>query len=182
MERAPGRFIPLLLSWFLSMNAKFVSAAAKAAASSSAPSVLASSSGGAIIAAANMLLTDLARGAAIDARALRAAMVASFRGSDADGAWDWKAAYEACEAAEILFLRKFGPAMRGRAASPARFLAMLAKLAALVPSDAWRSEASQALQQLSTPIALGFIASSAAAASLDGRRRSGFLDPPAQVA
>jgi protein strawberry notch len=161
MERAPGRFIPLLLSRSLSMNAKFVSAAALAAASSSAPSAQASSRGGATIAAANRLLTDLARGATIDARALRAAMVASFGGSDADGAWDWKAACEACEAAEILFLRKFGPAMRARAASPARFLAMLAKLVALVPSDTWRSEESQA--QLSTPIALGFIASSAAA-------------------
>jgi predicted RNA methylase len=40
---------------------------------------------------------------------------------------------------------------------------MLAKLAALVPSDTWRFEESQALQQFSTPIALGFIASSAAA-------------------
>src|SRR5262249_14940259 len=109
------------------MNAKFVSAAATADASSSAPSVHGSSGGGAILAAAEMLLIDLARGAAIDARALRAAMIASFGASDAEGAWDWKAAYEACEAAQILFLRKFRSAMHEHATSPASFLAMLTK-------------------------------------------------------
>jgi N12 class adenine-specific DNA methylase/predicted RNA methylase len=141
------------------MNAKFVSAAA----SSAVPS----NSADALIAAADQLLTDLARGVAIDARALRAAMIASFGASDAEGAWDWKAAYEACEAAQVLFLRKFGRAMRERAASPARFLAMLTKLAALLPSHTRRSEESQALQQFSTPIALGFVASSAAAITAD---------------
>jgi hypothetical protein len=38
--------------------------------------------------------------------------------SDAEGAWDWKTAYDACEAAQVLFLRRFGPAMRARAGSP----------------------------------------------------------------
>src|SRR5262252_2470812 len=90
-------------------------------------------------------------------------MVASFRASDAEGAWDWKTAYDACEAAQILFLRKFGPAMRERAASPSRFLAMLTKLAALLPSHTRRSEESQALPQFSTPIGLGFVATAAAA-------------------
>ena len=31
-----------------------------------------------------------------------------------DGAWDWKTAYDACEVATVLFLRKFGPAMRAQ--------------------------------------------------------------------
>src|SRR3546814_1955180 len=61
--------------------------------------------GQAILAAANLILPDLERGRAIDARALRAAMETAFHGSDADGAWDWKTAYDACEAAQILFLR-----------------------------------------------------------------------------
>jgi predicted RNA methylase len=42
-------------------------------------------------------------------------------------------------------------------------LAMLAKIAALLPSHTRRSEESQALQQFSTPIPLGFVASAAAA-------------------
>jgi predicted RNA methylase len=159
----PGQFVRPLLSRFFSMNAKFVSAAAMVAARSAAPSSRPPHSADAFVAAANLLLNDLARGVAIDAQALRAAMIASFGASDAEDAWDWKAAYEACEAAQILFLRKFGPAMRERAASPARFLAMLAKLAALVPSHTRRSEESQALQQFSIPIALGFVASTAAA-------------------
>src|SRR5713101_1980382 len=145
------------------MNSKFVSAAAIAAASSVAPAVQSSNAADALIAAANRLLTDLERSVAIDARALRTAMIASFGASDAEGAWDWKTAYEACEAAQILFLRKFGPAMSERAASPSRFLAMLTKLTALLPSHTRRSEESQALQQFSTPIALGFVAGTAAA-------------------
>src|SRR3546814_2402104 len=64
--------------------------------------------GQAILAAANLILPDLERGRAIDARALRATMETAFHGSDADGAWDWKTAYDACEAAQILFLRKYG--------------------------------------------------------------------------
>ena len=55
-------------------------------------------------------------------RALRAAMEAAFGGSDAEGAWNWKLAYDACEAATVLFLRKFGPAMRARAGTPAALL------------------------------------------------------------
>jgi predicted RNA methylase len=144
------------------MNANFISAAAMAAAASAAPAADTLHGADALIGAAKLLLTNLERGVAIDARALRSAMIASFGASDAEGAWDWKTAYEACEAAQILFLRRFGPAMRERAASPSRFLAMLTKLTALVPSHTRRSEESQALQQFSTPIGLGFVAGAAA--------------------
>ena len=71
-----------------------------------------------LIRAARLLLPHLERGQAIDARTLRAAMEAAFAGSDADGAWTWKSAYDACEAAQVLFLRKFGPAIRARARCP----------------------------------------------------------------
>jgi predicted RNA methylase len=146
------------------MNSMFVSAAATAAARSAAHALSSSDGGVALVAAAaRLLLADLERGQEIDARALRAAMTAAFRGSDAEGAWSWKTAYDACEAAQILFLRKFGPAMRERAASPSAFLAMLAKVAALVPSQTRRSEESEALQQFSTPIGLGLAACAAAA-------------------
>ena len=144
------------------MNSNFVTAAI-AAAPSATPAILQSDAGLALAAAARLLLADLERGQAIDAHALRTAMVAAFNGSDAEGAWTWKTAYDACEAAQILFLRKFGPAMRERAASRSALLTMLAKLAALVPSHTRRSEESQALQQFSTPIGLGFVASTAAA-------------------
>jgi predicted RNA methylase len=105
----------------------------------------------------------LAQGCALDARTLRAAMEKAFGGSDAEGIWNWKLAYDAAEAATVLFLRKFGPAMHARAGSPAALLAMFAKLADLLPSQTRRSEESQALQQFSTPIPLGLAAAFAAA-------------------
>jgi predicted RNA methylase len=145
------------------MNSMLISAAALAAAPSLAPAVSRSDAGVALLAAAKLLLGDLERGQAIDAHALRAAMTAVFGATDAEGAWTWKTAYDACEAAQVLFLRKFGPAMRERAASPSAFLVMLAKMAALLPSHTRRSEESQALQQFSTPIGLGFVACAAAA-------------------
>src|SRR5258707_14407802 len=78
------------------MSSNFVSAAAIATASSVARTFQPSNSAEALFGAANLLLTDLERGVAIDARALRAAMIASFGASDADGAWDWKTAYYYC--------------------------------------------------------------------------------------
>ena len=113
--------------------------------------------------AARIILPHLERGQRVDAPTLRESMVSAFGGSDADGAWDWKTAYDACEAATVLFLRKFGPAMLARAASPAAMLPMLAKIAGLLPTHTRRTEESQALQQFSTPIALGLAASAAAA-------------------
>ncbi len=145
------------------MNYMPLPAAAFAAASVAAPAPSSPCAGAALLAAAGLLLADLEHGRAIDARALRTAMIAAFGGSDAEGVWDWKTAYDSCEAAQILFLRKFGSAMRGRAASPSAFLPMLAKVAGLLPTHTRRSEESQALQQFSTPIGLGFVASVAAA-------------------
>ncbi|ABD89105.1 strawberry notch-like NTP hydrolase domain-containing protein [Rhodopseudomonas palustris] len=116
-----------------------------------------------IVAAAGLIVAQLERGRRIDAAGLRAAMETAFAGSDADGAWDWKSAYDACEAATVLFLRKFGPAMRARAASSDAMLPMLAKIARLLPTHTRRSEESQALQQFSSPIGLGLAASTAAA-------------------
>ena len=117
----------------------------------------------AIAEAARLLLPHLERGCRINAAVLRAAIERSFGGSDAEGTWDWKTAYDSCEAATVLFLRKFGPAMLGRAASPAAMLPMLAKIGGLLPTHTRRSEESQALQQFSTPITLGLAASTAAA-------------------
>jgi predicted RNA methylase len=117
----------------------------------------------ALLVAAKMLLAELELGRAIDPQALRTAMTAAIGGSDAEGVWDWKTAYDACEAVQVLFLRKYGPAMRARAGSCAALLGMLAKIAALVPSHTHRSEESQALQQFSTPITLGLAACGAAA-------------------
>src|SRR5215831_6331847 len=131
------------------------------AASAAAPSLAPAS---ALIAqAVRLLLPDLERGRRIDAAILRTAMETAFGASDATGAWDWKTAYDACEAATVLFLRKFGPAIRAKAISPAAMLPMLARIAGLLPTHTRRSEESQTLQQFSTPIPLGLAACTAAA-------------------
>ncbi len=116
----------------------------------------------AIYAAAELLLTDLARGHRITSDVLRRAMQTATGGSDAEGIWSWRDAYDACEVAQVLFLRKFGPAMRRHGTTPRAFLGMLERVTSLFPTQTRRSEESQALQQFSTPIDLGFVAATAA--------------------
>ena len=123
----------------------------------------ASSDSAAVHAAALLILPHLERGARVDAVALRDAMEAAFGGSDATGLWDWKTAYEACEVATILFLRKYGKALFRKAGSPVAALPLLGKIAGLLPTHTRRSQESQALQQFSTPIPLGLVAATAAA-------------------
>ena len=115
-----------------------------------------------ILAAAEELLPHLERGRRIDSTVLRGAMETAFGASDASGLWDWKDAYEACEVATVLFLRRFGSALLRKAAAPEVRLAALSKIAALLPSHTRRSEESQALQQFSTPLPLGLAAVTAA--------------------
>ncbi len=115
-----------------------------------------------ILKAAERILTGLERGVLIEARVLRQAMQEAFGGSDAEGFWTWKAAYEACEAAQVLFLRKYGRAMREKAGSPAGQLAMLSRIAGLLPTHTRRTQESEAFQQFSTPMPLAYAASIAA--------------------
>ncbi len=121
----------------------------------------------AILAAANLLLPHLERGQRVDAAVLRSAMETAFGRSDATGAWDWKLAYEACEVATVLFLRKYGNALFRKAASPASRLDLLVKIAGLLPTQTRRSEESQSFQQFSTPLPLGLAALTAATITPD---------------
>ncbi len=135
---------------------------ATVAAEAAAPLPAAASSAAAILAAAERLLPHLEQGRRIHAAMLRAAMEAAFGASDATGAWDWKTAYEACEVATVLFLRKFGRTLLRKAGSPAAALPMLEKIAGLMPTHTRRSAESQAFQQFSTPVPLGLAVTAAA--------------------
>ena len=109
-----------------------------------------------IIDAAAILVSSLAKGEALDARLLRTAMEQVTGASDADGAWCWKDAYEASEAACVLFLRRYGRALLAKAFGDAPKLASLLKrIEDLLPSHTKRSEDSIRLQQFSTPIGIG---------------------------
>ena len=139
----------------------------RAAAPHSEPVESAAPSAAAIIAAATLLLATIERGHSIDARILRTAMETAFGGSDADGHWDWKTAYDACEVTQILFLRKFGAGLTKRFDTPAALLAMVDKISLLFPTHTRRSENSQNFQQFSTPVGLGLVAAVAAGITSD---------------
>ena len=123
------------------------------------------SAGDALFAAAHNLLPVLEAGQPLDAATLRDAMTEAFGGSDAEGAWVWKDAYEAAEAAVVLFIQRYGRGMRRNAGAggPRRMLSMLEAVAALEPSHTRRSEEQVRLQQFSTPLPLAYAALQAAA-------------------
>ena len=123
--------------------------------------------GDALFAAAHALLPVLEAGQPLDAAILRDAMTGAFGASDANGAWVWKDAYEAVEAAVVIFMQRYGRGMRrtcGAASDgPRRMLAMLEAVAALEPSHTRRSEEQVRFQQFSTPLPLAYAALQAAA-------------------
>jgi predicted RNA methylase len=128
---------------------------------SASPRLDTKTGGEALINAAEQIVSRLEHGKAVTSGDLRQIMTEALGGSDAEGLWLWKDAYEATEAAQVLFLRKFRSIV-SRGQSPRSTLAMLTKLANLVPTHSRRSEESQALQQFSTPISLAYVASRAA--------------------
>ncbi|WP_324828853.1 strawberry notch family protein [Qipengyuania zhejiangensis] len=115
-----------------------------------------------IIAAAQDLLGHLAAGRRIDAPAIRTAMQSAFGASDASGAWDWKTAYEAIEVAQLLFLRRYGPAIHAKTDDPFERLKLVERIARLAPSQTRRSEEMVQYQQFSTPLGLAWVAGFAA--------------------
>ncbi|MEA3539242.1 MAG: strawberry notch family protein [Pseudomonadota bacterium] len=125
------------------------------------PASIFANSAQALFDAAHLLLPHLEAGRAIDSQLLRSTMEDAFDGSDAEGAWDWKSAYDACEGAQVLFLGNYGNAIFRKATSPHARLAMLSRLSALLPTHTRRSESGQALQQFSTPLGLAFVAACA---------------------
>ncbi|RTM10101.1 MAG: methylase [Hyphomicrobiales bacterium] len=135
---------------------------ARTAASLAAPAQDAVNNAQAIYQAAMRLLPFLEQGEPVTTPALRTAMTTSFGGSDAQGFWVWKDAYEALEVAQVLFLRRFGPAILSRSSTPQAMLAMMTRIAELLPTHTRRSDESQAMQQFSTPLPLAFVTAHAA--------------------
>lgn len=115
-----------------------------------------------LITAGETLLKSLSEGRFLSPDIIRAALTSAFGGSDAEGRWVWKDAYEAIEVAEVMFLRKYLPSLRRGGRTPEEIIPLLKKIAALLPTHTRRSEESVALQQFSTPMDLAFLASVAA--------------------
>ena len=118
-----------------------------------------------IIAVAHDLLGHFAAGRRIDAPAIRTAMQSAFGASDASGAWDWKTAYEVVEIAQLLFMRRYGPAIHAKTSDPFERLKLVERIARLAPTQTRRSEEMQTYQQFSTPLGLAWVAGFAASFS-----------------
>jgi predicted RNA methylase len=81
-------------------------------------------------------------------------------GTDANGHWQWKDAYEALEIGLVLYLRKHGKERLSGDRHQA--LQWLSELQAKLPTHTRRSEDSYLYQQFSTPLAMGYAVSRAA--------------------
>ena len=110
----------------------------------------------AIYAASTAILAQLIRGQAFDRHFLSEHMINAFGATDAQGAWQWKDAYEAVEVAMVRFIQQFSPALSKMPAE--RQMAMLEKLHGFCPTHTRRSDESQAMQQFSTPLTIGLAA------------------------
>lgn len=89
----------------------------------------------AILLTADLLLPSLEGGRVINRKDHRAALVQTFGGTGAEGGfWVWKQALDACEASQLLFLRTFEPTIVSRSGSAGSALAMIMKVAKLVPT------------------------------------------------
>jgi predicted RNA methylase len=87
-------------------------------------------------------------------------MCEAFGGTDAEGAWQWKDAYEAVEVALVRFVQQYSPALAKMPLK--RQLLMLERLHGFCPTHTRRSDESQAMQQFSTPMTIGISATLAA--------------------
>ena len=111
-----------------------------------------------ILAAARALAAHLARSRPLDRRLVAAVMTTAFGASDAEGAWAWRDAYDAIEAATVLQIRRLAPQVSRLEDAPAEIAALLAAVSALGLTQTRRSEAQVALDQFSTPPQLGALA------------------------
>jgi hypothetical protein len=117
--------------------------------------------GEALVAAARALSTSLPMDMAVTKPRIKSAMIKAFGGSDAEGAWSWRDAWNACEVAMSMHLLRFGPVLGLERKSPSAALADLEALQALFPTHTVRSEEQMALQQFSTPAAYAYLTTAA---------------------
>uniref|UniRef100_B0T9F1 Putative methylase/helicase n=1 Tax=Caulobacter sp. (strain K31) TaxID=366602 RepID=B0T9F1_CAUSK len=111
-----------------------------------------------LLAAARALAPQLNRSRALDRKLIASVMTTSFGGSDAEGAWNWRDAYDAVEAALVLQIRRLAPQVSRLEDAPAEICALLSALSDLTPTQSRRDETQVALDQFSTPPQLGALA------------------------
>jgi hypothetical protein len=115
-----------------------------------------------LLAAARALAAHLGRARSLDRRLVSSTLTTCCGGSDAEGVWSWRDAYEAVEAALVLQIRRLGAQIGRLEDGPAEIVQLLESLSALTPTQSVRSEEQVTLDQFSTPPALAAVAVAAA--------------------
>ena len=103
------------------------------------------------------LAADMSSGG-LDTRVIAERMTAAAGGTDAEGAWSWRRAYDVMQAAALLADRDVTCPD-----NPADRLAALTAASKARPTETRRSETQVRLQQFSTPLPYAYIAATAAA-------------------
>ena len=104
-----------------------------------------------ILAAARALHVHLMRSRPLDRRLVSTVMTTAFGGGDHEGAWSWRDAYDAIEAATVLQIRRLTPQISRLEDAPLQIGALLADLSDLGLTHTRRSEEQVARDQFSTP-------------------------------
>lgn len=115
-----------------------------------------------LFAVAQALARLLDRGEPVTRQTLKRLMEEGVGGSDADGAWTMREAYDVLETAQVLVQRRADWPCDPRTAREAVFAALL-RFERSLPTQTYRSEGQVELQQFSTPISLAWLAGQAAA-------------------
>lgn len=115
-----------------------------------------------IVAAARAFAPHLSRSRVLDRKLVANTMTLCFGGTDAEGLWSWRDAYDAIEVATVLQMRRLAPQIGRVEDAPAEIAAMLAQLTDLTLTHTRRSEEQVELDQFSTPPALAVLAAAAA--------------------
>jgi hypothetical protein len=115
-----------------------------------------------LLAAARALVPHLSRGRPLERRVVSAVLTTAFGATDAEGAWDWRDAYEAIEAAMVLQVRRLAAQVSRLEDAPVEIVAALADLSELGLTHTRRSELQLALDQFSTPAPLAALVALAA--------------------
>lgn len=113
-----------------------------------------------IVDVGNAIAQLIVQGRQISPTKLSQLMNSSLGGTDAEGVWQWKDAYEATEAGLIIYLRQYGKTFLQE--SPTFVLRHLLGIQALLPTQTRRSADQISLQQFSTPISLAYCVAKAA--------------------
>ena len=107
-------------------------------------------------------MSELTRQGDLSIPAMRAIMWNTHGGSDAEGAWDWRAAYDCAEAGLLLALKRDPEFDLSSREAVLRHIPCAEDLLASMPTQTRRSEDQMRMQQFSTPVPLAMLMAAAA--------------------